>query len=305
MKTNLRMLWLGMLFTASVAVHAQQVPQLPQFQPNTPARAAEVNANFETLRGGVNANKSRVTALEATVASLQTALTTAQNQVAALQALLAGVTRETVNGQPTVRFSGLNVQVVSGAGSTNALPNGTGNLIIGYDEPRWAVPITYFCSIGTEFNGNPIPPSTSPTPPSGCTNEGGVWAAVHKSGSHYLVVGSENNYSQSGGVVVGGLNTSNNRFASVTGGINNIASGYGASVSGGLASTASGNYASVSGGRSNTASGAAASVSGGNLNSASGSRASVSGGEGCDTGAVVTKWVVGQQASPGCSAFAN
>ena len=39
-----------------------------------------------------------------------------------------------VGGKPTIQFSGVNVQVVSGAGKTNAAVNGTGNLVIGYDE---------------------------------------------------------------------------------------------------------------------------------------------------------------------------
>ncbi len=33
-----------------------------------------------------------------------------------------------------MQFSGVNVQVVSGAGETNAAVNGEGNLVIGYDE---------------------------------------------------------------------------------------------------------------------------------------------------------------------------
>jgi Protein of unknown function (DUF1566) len=68
--TNMRTLWLGMLLMVSAAAHAQQLPQLPQFQPNTKASAAEVNANFETLRGGVNANEGRVNTLESSVANL-------------------------------------------------------------------------------------------------------------------------------------------------------------------------------------------------------------------------------------------
>ncbi len=39
-----------------------------------------------------------------------------------------------VGGQPTVRFSAVNVQVLSGSGSTGGAVNGRGNLVIGYDE---------------------------------------------------------------------------------------------------------------------------------------------------------------------------
>src|ERR1700730_9641622 len=38
-----------------------------------------------------------------------------------------------VGGKPTVQFANVNVQIVSGSGSTTS-GNGTGNLILGYDE---------------------------------------------------------------------------------------------------------------------------------------------------------------------------
>src|SRR5437016_6271125 len=38
-----------------------------------------------------------------------------------------------VGGKPTIRFYGVNVQIVNGAGSTGSV-NGTGNLVLGYDE---------------------------------------------------------------------------------------------------------------------------------------------------------------------------
>ena len=41
-----------------------------------------------------------------------------------------------VGGKPTVMFSTVNVQVLSGAGSTSAAVNGEGNLIVGYAENR-------------------------------------------------------------------------------------------------------------------------------------------------------------------------
>src|SRR5947207_1878463 len=39
-----------------------------------------------------------------------------------------------VGGRPTVQFASVNVQVVSGSGSTTAAVNGLGNLVIGYAE---------------------------------------------------------------------------------------------------------------------------------------------------------------------------
>ncbi|MEC7693240.1 MAG: hypothetical protein VX446_02540, partial [Bacteroidota bacterium] len=93
----------------------------------------------------------------------------------------------------TVLFSGANLQVVSGEGSTDAPVNGTGNIIIGYDE------------------------NTSDD----------------KSGSHNLVVGYGHTYSSYGGIVVGYENSITGEFSSVSGGYNNTASGASSSVSGG------------------------------------------------------------------------
>jgi hypothetical protein len=46
---------------------------------------------------------------------------------------LEGLSLELVGGQPTLRFTGVNVQVVSGSGTTSGTVNGLGNLIIGYN----------------------------------------------------------------------------------------------------------------------------------------------------------------------------
>lgn len=43
-----------------------------------------------------------------------------------------------VAGKPTIQFSAVNVQVLSGAGSTKAAVNGEGNLVVGYDEDAGA-----------------------------------------------------------------------------------------------------------------------------------------------------------------------
>src|SRR4051794_41315966 len=39
-----------------------------------------------------------------------------------------------VGGKPTIRSTGVNVQIVSGSGTTNGTVNGEGNLVLGYDE---------------------------------------------------------------------------------------------------------------------------------------------------------------------------
>jgi hypothetical protein len=111
----------------------------------------------------------------------------------------------------TVRFTGVNVQIVSGSGATDGAVNGMGNLIVGYNEPRGG--------------GNT------------------------RTGSHNVVVGTQNNFSRFGGIVVGKFNEIGGDYASVLAGNQN---------------TASNRYSSVSGGENNVASGTASSVSGGN-----------------------------------------
>src|SRR3989442_13235385 len=85
-------------------------------------------------------------------------------RVAALEEKLASVS---VVGK-TVLFTGVNVQVVNGAGGTSVLRfrdfAGTGNLIVGYNEPR--------------ENGD-----------------------VQRTGSHNLIVVPQHNYSTVGGIV--------------------------------------------------------------------------------------------------------
>jgi hypothetical protein len=163
-------------------------------------------------------------------------------RIAALEALLADVTRGTDpnTGQDTLTFSAMNVQVVSGSGTTGGEVNGTGNLIIGYNDLRGDVD--------------------------------------DRTGSHMLVTGIYNNYSSYGGIVVGEWHGIWGEYASISGGSGHTVSGYAASVSGGQGNTASGHLASVSGGKENTASGEHSSVSGGAGNTASGLFTSVSGG---------------------------
>jgi len=140
--------------------------------------------------------------------------------------------------RPTALFTGVNVQVVNGLNAT-ATTNNVGNLIVGYNEPF----------------GTPA-----------------------RNGSHNIVVGTEHEYTNYGGLVAGRRNTISGYYASVSGGNTNIASGQRASVSGGQSNIASGDYSSVSGGYANTASGYYASVSGGQSNIAFANTSAVLGG---------------------------
>jgi len=206
----------------------------------------ETFASGDTLTAEkLDAIKTAVNDNNAEIATLRTLVATLQAQIEALQAntvlstLDGVVSSETVNGLPEVRFTGVNVKIVNGVGSTDSI-NGVGNLIVGYDEPRSS--------------------------------------SSDKTGSHNLISGQEHNYPNYGGFVAGQSNTISGVLSSVSGGENNTASGDGSSISGGVASSATGEASSVTGGFGNTASGRWSSVSGGSGNRATGDRSSVSGG---------------------------
>ena len=192
--------------------------------------------NCEEVTAVVRELQTRMNTLEADNAALR-----ADND--ALKLLLADVSRgiDPNTGQDTLTFSDMNIQIVNGSGSTAGTPNGTGNLIIGYNEFR---------------------------------NEG----ENVRTGSHMLAIGVMNNYSSYGGMVVGNQNTVSGELASVSGGTQNVASGTWSSISGGSANAASEIYASISGGANNTASGSWAYISGGSGHTASGLFSTVSGG---------------------------
>jgi hypothetical protein len=209
-----------------------------------------------------NQSNARFDALEAEVVALEA-------QVAALQTVddLAAYLEVDISNpsKPVVRIVGANLQVVNGLGDTET-KNGVGNLIVGYDEAADPFFREDFCSDGEwedEFT---------------CLSANETWGDNQKSGSHYIVGGSGNGYTQFGGLVVGSDNISNRNFSSVSGGALNAASGLWSSVSGGYGNEAAGWWSSVSGGYGNTASSFYSSVSGGFNNTASGSRSSVSGG---------------------------
>jgi hypothetical protein len=157
-------------------------------------------------------------------------------RIAALETKLAHLTRSGDN----LYFTGANLHIRSGSGSTGGTINGLGNLIVGYNEARAS---------------------------------GSV-----RTGSHNLIVGRNHNFSSYGGIVAGYENTISGGYASVTGGVYNMASGLYSSVTGGTNNDATNTHSSVSGGENNTASGTSSSVSGGVNNTASGYDSSVTGG---------------------------
>lgn len=167
-----------------------------------------------------------------------------QAEINALKTLLAGVTRTTFNGYDTFRLSAANFQVVNGTGTTNSVPNGLGNVIIGYDEPE-----------------EDVTPTTT--------------------GSHMLVVGIANSYTSFGGIAAGRGNRTSNAYASTLGGSSNEAGGIGGVVVGGKSNSSQGISGVIVGGFYNvtTASSTGSVISGGELNSVAGWTATVGGGQ--------------------------
>jgi hypothetical protein len=160
-------------------------------------------------------------------------------RVVALENLLAAVSLH--DDGAVIRFSGVNLQVVSGAGTTDGTPNGRGNVIVGYNERR---------------------------------ND----ETDDRSGSHNLILGRENTFSSFAGIVGGQGNTATSWYASVLGGFDNTAAGAWSVVSGGQENRAASPVSTVGGGTGNTARAISSAVCGGDGNIASGFGATVCGG---------------------------
>jgi hypothetical protein len=219
-------------------------------------------------------NAAEVTALQHDVATLQGQVTTLTSELNTLTSTFSGVSRSA----NTLVFSGMNLQLKSGAGSTAAAPNGLGNLIIGYNENPGAQTGSHNLVLGNRQS---------------FTSYGGIVAGQGNTLSGpfaSILAGTLNQVTAPLGAVIGGCgnlagagSTSNGSCPAsgaqaVLGGHYNQASGAGAAVLGGFDDVASASQASVSGGFQNIAGGSYASVLGGEDNSASGSAASVAGG---------------------------
>ena len=228
----------------------------------------------ETVEERLDRLQRQVNAQQSEIAAVRSQNNVLRAQVSNLIAINPHVSMVQLHGRPTVRFNGVNVQVVNGTGNTET-SNGTGNLIVGYDRARVGHEPDVFqeeCSVGTTYPDQPLETRQE------CEAVGGKWRIDHKSGSHYLVIGDWHNYTKWSGIVSGIGSTVNGRAASVTGGLYNRASNFGASVSGGIYAHSFGTGASVSGGDRGRAGAYAASVSGGSSGIARGEMSSVTGG---------------------------
>jgi trimeric autotransporter adhesin len=239
MKTFKMMVAIGWLI-ASCGVAASKSPPKP---------------TLASLQSEITALQTTVTALQATVANQTQTISGLQSQLASTAAQSAfalgsyvtvDTTDATLKGVkgPNIIFSGANIHIVSGSGTTLD-STGLGNLVIGYDDDT-----ADLASIDAARNG-----------------------------SHNLIVGDDNTFISSGGLIAGYLNGIGNEYASVSGGQDNTATGPYSSISGGDGNVASGKLTTVGGGQSNTASGLESSISGGDGNVANGNLASIGGGQ--------------------------
>ncbi|WP_419812459.1 hypothetical protein [Bacterioplanoides sp.] len=279
-----------LLLICSLTVFSQaaEVTIPNQFSAGTAAVAVEVNANFSAVETAVDDNAVRVLQLESENTAQQTAIEELQTAIATLQAENAKLANfvDTVlpfmqggideQNNPAVFFSGANVHINNGGGSTRTI-NGTGNLIVGYNEVGAAELLNSrgFCSI---ININDATPYLNQVD---CENASGIWSittGAQKIGSHNIVVGEGHSYTQYSGIVTGQNNVIAAPASTANAGERNLASGFLSSISGGNINTSNGEHSSVSGGSGNRASGIQSNVTGGRNNMASGDQSSISGG---------------------------
>jgi len=163
----------------------------PQVQALIDDLKAEITSLKTTVSAQANAvlsnsSKTGITSSQVSAISANSAKTgITSSQASAITSNSAKTKAMSVNNN-TVRFTGVNVQVVNGTGSESSI-NGLGNLIVGYNSKR---------SSGS-----------------------------NRTGSHNLVVGNKHNYSSYGGLVAGYHNAVTTYYSSVTGGYSGSVSG--------------------------------------------------------------------------------
>jgi hypothetical protein len=166
-------------------------------------------------------------------------LTPEQEEILSYMSIVDVPIDDAGNTVPTVRFSGINVQIVNGTGSTDGAVNGLGNLVIGYQEVR---------------NTVPGPGCDNSSMPDFCEND--------RTGSHNLAIGKWHNYRQNAGLLAGSRNSTFANFSAALG-LENSAEAIATTITGGLRNRAIGITSSVSGGTRNVSDGATSTVSGG------------------------------------------
>lgn len=248
-------------------------------------RVGQLQTEVSALSDRLTAMQTKQTSDEAKIATLQSQQNADEANVTALTSLLSGVSRVTLDSQPTLRFSGMNIQIVNGAGTQSAL-NGKGNLIVGYDDNTDNLPRTGSHNIitgddnGWTSDGGLVGGEANELDAPQSAIIGGTLNTA--SGRHSSITGGRgNNAHGENSALIGGFgNTANGVESSISGGLDNIAGGSRSAISGGYLGTTNGPISSINGGYGNTASGQYAVVSGGYFGTASGTYSAVDGGYG-------------------------
>jgi hypothetical protein len=175
-----------------------------------------------------------------------------------------------VDKQPTIQFSGINLQVINGSGSQSTL-NGTGNLILGYDPG----PGTQTGSHNLLLGGNGNSYSSY-----GGIVDGGYGNKI--TGPYDSILGgAENTATASSSTIVGGYaNKTTTNYATINGGCSNLAGTGAPTVNAACTAVHAGYFTSILGGAGNQAEAENSSVSGGAFSLADDLYTSISGG--CD-----------------------
>jgi hypothetical protein len=159
-----------------------------------------------------------------------------EERLAKLETLLAHVT---IVGDNLV-LTGMNFQVVSGSGDTDGDTNGTGNIVIGYDE--------------SDDNND------------------------QKDGSHNLIIGRFHSYEGYGGIVAGEDNEVTGASSSILGGTRNEVSGDGSVIVSGRESRVEADTSVIVAGENNVTKGRSCVITAGALNLCTGLAGLVDGG---------------------------
>lgn len=129
----------------------------------------------------------------------------------------------------------------------------------------------------TVSGGGPTDPISNPTTTNNLATD--EYCTVGGGGGNQAGDGDADPLTSRFATVSGGVeNTASGGYSTISGGSDNTASGGYSTVSGGAVNTASNTYSTVSGGLMNVASGPESTINGGSFNIASGNRSTVSGG---------------------------
>ncbi|MFN0059278.1 MAG: hypothetical protein ACKVX7_12560 [Planctomycetota bacterium] len=208
----------------------------------------------------------------------------------------------------TIRFTGVNVQIVNGLGATNGNPsnpadtlsvqtNGVGNLILGYNEAvavddertgshnlivGYGLRYTSCAGIAAGLHNMTAGPYSSAIAGAGNRVNGVASSTVggyaNEANSGATIIGGGSNSASGGVVVSGNQNNAIGSFSLVCGGVLNIAQGDRSLVLGGQSNDANALLSTVVGGGGNICSGDNSTCMGGNNNSAVGFSSAIFGG---------------------------